>query len=408
MLKSIDVPIGLIVVLLALSMTVTVITQAITAMVNSRGRHLRRGLRDLLQVLDPVFDETKAKAVATRILTHPLVSGSNTPFAADKPLGRRLGNVVHREEFIKLLIGVALDPPPAGAPQGAAGQNANPAGRGQATDDVRDAVNAALQAHGVDPKATLEAIRSVSLQLERSAPELSNMARQSAAILVAAPNDFVAKINSWFDQTMDRTSQRFTASTRAITFVGAFLVAFGLQVDTPSLVNRLAADDALRATFVEHAKEMQAGGAPTQAPQGAPAGTAANTTNGGGASATGQPDPDKARSDADAQKEGEYRAFLAANGIIKLPTNGHWREGFTLAGVFGMLVTALLLSLGAPFWYSALSQLLQLRSVLAGKDDVQRAERQLTTEVATNAAVGTVSTIPPVLRGERGDLAALG
>ena len=40
-----------------------------------------------------------------------------------------------------------------------------------------------------------------------------------------------------------------------------------------------------------------------------------------------------------------------------------------------MLVTALLLSLGAPFWYSALGRLLQLRSVLASKDDKQRSER---------------------------------
>jgi hypothetical protein len=39
-------------------------------------------------------------------------------------------------------------------------------------------------------------------------------------------------------------------------------------------------------------------------------------------------------------------------------------------------MTALLLSLGAPFWYSLLGRLLQLRSVLAVKDDVQRAERQ--------------------------------
>ena len=43
-----------------------------------------------------------------------------------------------------------------------------------------------------------------------------------------------------------------------------------------------------------------------------------------------------------------------------------------------MLVTALLLSLGAPFWYSTLSKLLQLRSVLADKDDQQRSDRQVT------------------------------
>jgi hypothetical protein len=381
MLKSLDILIGLIVVLLALSMAVTVITQAITTIVNSRGRHLRRGLTDLLQLLDPAFDAKRAKEVATRILTYPLVSGSNTPFPGGGRLGRRLGNVVHREEFIKLLIGFALDPRAAGAPQAPGPMR----GQGQPTDDVRDAVNAALQAHGIDPKATLEAIRSVSLQLERSAPELSNMARQNAAILLAAPNDFVAKINSWFDQTMDRTSQRFTASTRVITFVGAFLVAFGLQVDTPSLVNRLAADDALRVAFVEQA-----------------------TANGAGVSAMAKADLDKGRSDPDAQKEREYRAFLAANGIIKLPTWDHLGDGFTFAGIFGMLVTALLLSLGAPFWYNALSQLLQLRSVLAGKDDLQRAERQLATETATSAAGRTVPTVPHALKSERGDLAALG
>ena len=43
---------------------------------------------------------------------------------------------------------------------------------------------------------------------------------------------------------------------------------------------------------------------------------------------------------------------------------------------FGVMITALLLSLGAPFWYGALGKLLQLRSVLAVKDDAQRLERQ--------------------------------
>ena len=53
MLKSLDVLIGLVVVILALSMAVTVVTQSITAILNSRGRHLKRGLQDLLQQLIP-------------------------------------------------------------------------------------------------------------------------------------------------------------------------------------------------------------------------------------------------------------------------------------------------------------------------------------------------------------------
>ena len=294
-LKSLDVVIGLTVVLLALSMAVTVITQAITTVINSRGRHLRRGLTDLLQQLDPALNEKLSKAVATEILTHPLVSGSGAPFTAIGRLigGRRLGNVVHREEFTKLLMAAA-------------------AGQGPASSCRRPpstALTKALANNGVaDPKETLKNIRTMAMQLERSAPEISNMARQNMAILHAAETDLVAKINNWFDQTMDRTSQRFTASTRLITFAGAFLVAFGLQVDTPALVNRFSADDALREAFVEEAqalyrdhKELQQA---EQQGRGLPTPTSSDEVG------------------------AQDRAFLATNGVITLPSTAGWRAGF--------------------------------------------------------------------------------
>jgi hypothetical protein len=361
MLKSLDILIGLTIVLLALSMAVTMITQAVTTVANSRGRHLRRGLVDLLQQLDPALTETMSRAVATGILTHPLVSGSNTPVAAGSPLevvtstidrirrsigGPRLGNVVHREEFTKLLMAFA------------AGQ-----GTGQLESAAKDALMKALKENGVDnPEQRLKDIRQVALRLEKSAPELSHMARQNIAILEAAESDFVAKIHNWFDQTMDRTSQRFTASTRAITFVGAFLVAFGLQVDTPALVNRLAADEKLREQFVTEAKALYADQKAMDevAEQKPPATPTASTA------------PDQE------EMARKYRVFLATNGLITFPSVGQkWIEGYRNVNLFGVLMTALLLSLGAPFWYSLLGRLLQLRSVLAVKDDVQRAERQL-------------------------------
>ena len=336
MLKSLDVLIGLVVVLLALSMAVTVVTQSLTAIFNSRGRHLKRGLRDLLQQLDPALSATISEAIATKVLTHPLVSGSNTPIAGEGTMawlrkmvgGARYGNVIHREEFTKLLI--------------ALGGNEGPV---RLEDTARQALAEALERNGVaDPAKTLAAVRGFAMELEKTSPALANTARQNLAFLHAAPSDLVAKINSWFDQTMDRTSQRFTASTRAITFAGAFVVAFGLQVDTPSLANRLAMDDKMRDTFVQQAQVM-------------------NTSQG--------------------SAETDYRAFLADNGIIRLPSYSGYGKGFgSLSALFGMLVTSLLLSLGAPFWYSVLARLLQLRSTLAFKDDTQRSERQATTPAA--------------------------
>ena len=342
MLKSLDVVIGLTVVLVALSMAVTVITQAVTTVINSRGRHLRRGLTDLLQQLDPALTEKLSKAVATEILTHPLVSGSSAPFSLRRITGgARLGNVVHREEFTKLLMAAA------------AGQ-----GREQLSADAVAALSQALANNGVaDPKETLQKIRSTALQLERSSPQLSNVVRQNIAILQAAESDLVAKINNWFDQTMDRTSQRFTASTRLITFAGAFLVAFGLQVDTPNLVNRFSADEALRDAFVEEAQALYRDHQELQQAE----------QQGRGLPAPTSPD----------EVGRKYRAFLATNGVISLPTTAGWRAGFANTSFFGMLVTALLLSLGAPFWYGALGKLLQLRSALAVKDDAQRLGRQL-------------------------------
>jgi hypothetical protein len=410
-LQTLDVLIGFLVVLLALSMAVTVVTQAITTVLNTRGRHLRRGLVDLLQQLDPTLTAELSKQVATSILSHPLVSGSNTPMAGTTGTGalarlrralggRRLGNVVHREEFTKLLMALA-------------------AGQGTSHLDAaaQQALASALTANGVsNPDEMLKNIRQLALQLERSSPELSNIARQNLAILHAAESDLVAKVNNWFDQTMDRTSQRFTASTRAITFVGAFVVAFALQVDTPALVNRLAADDQLRRQLVDYAQKVyetertialeRVKTADTQ-PSGATLQTAAVAQTSASAGSAGSSQPLLTPEQEMAQR---YRALLSTTGIITLPSAGlkEWWDGFQHVSFYGMLLTALLLSLGAPFWYNVLGRLLQLRSVLAAKDDAQRAERQFSETNSGSAAGAATKTSPALLVGERGDLNAIG
>src|SRR5688572_133478 len=150
-------------------MAVTVVTQTFTTIVNSRGRHLRRGLVDLLQQLDPQLNAALSKKVATGILSHPLVSGSNTLMSATGGTGTlaallnglrrlmggpRLGNVVHREEFTKLLMGLAAVA--AGALQHRAAESRHPArGRkrpcGQDQQLVRSDDGSHLSTvHGVD------------------------------------------------------------------------------------------------------------------------------------------------------------------------------------------------------------------------------------------------------------------
>src|SRR5262245_29553445 len=340
MLKSIDVLIGLTVIMLALSMAVTVITQFVTTVINSRGRYLRRGLVDLLGQIDPALTEKAASTVATAVLTNPLVNAT----------GRRLGSVVHREELTKLLMHLATDD-----------------AKDQLGDAAREALKSALKNNGIeDPEATLRKIRTAALQLESASPQLAASVRHNLAVLQEAESDLVAKINGWFDQTMDRVAQRFTAHTRAITFLGAVLVAGSLQVDAMLLVNRLSADEKLRDAFAAQARDRAVQKAATQTASAAPEPS----------STGGEPTPPPSKTEGE-KIDREYLAFLADNGLITVPRSfAEWMRHWNDVSWVGVAITALFLSLGAPFWYNALSRLLLLRSVLAEKDDQQRARRQ--------------------------------
>lgn len=364
MWKSIDILIGVSVVMLAVSMSVTLITHIVTTLANSRGRHLLRGLTDILQQLDPALRKGIAETISRQALTHPLVSD----------VSRRLGTVIHREEFTKILLDFAAD----NGPQ-------------KLEEDARDALVGAMQNNGLkDPKATLENIRALAVKLEQSNPELANAARLNLAILHEAGSQFVAKINGWFDQTIDRVSSRFTASTRIITCTVALLMAFAVQLDTIALLNRLWTDPSLRQELVKEARAME-------------------TT----------PPNDKPQSQTDAV--GKVDAALGTTGLISRP-KWEWYKassairypvwpGFTFQKLLGVLLSAALLSLGAPFWYNVLKTSLRLRSSIAEKDDSQREERQTTQQPppqADAASQGATTAARGALAGEQGDVGAVG
>ena len=313
MLKSIDVLIGLSVVMLVASMAVTVMIGFVTYILNTRGRNLKQGISDLLCLINPEFTKQAAGKIAEAVLTHPLIRDGE----------KRMGTVVHRDELTKLLMELAAGVGPT-----------------KLDPDTQASLLKTLQDHGIaDPAETLSHIRTASLKLEKSSPELSNMARSNLAILNEAETHFVAKINTWFDQTMDRVSQRFTLNTRTITFICGLLLAIALQLDSIAIVNRISMDDALRNSLVDQAK------------------TQANNAAG-------------------------LYEFLSNDGMITIPQYpGDFAKFTDLRHLTGILFTTLLLSLGAPFWYGALQQLLQLRSKVAQEDDDQRKSRQTSQEL---------------------------
>ena len=310
MLKSLDILLGIAVVMLVASMAVTVLTQIWTTLFNTRGVHLRDGLASLLRQLHSSLTPADAQAIAAHVLTHPLIRDST----------KCLGSIIHRDELTRLLL------------ETAAGE-----GNHQLTEVAKQALLRALQENGVsDPAETLAAIRNAALALEAASPHLAAAARQDLAILKVSAGEFTAKINGWFDRTVDRVSARFTATTRKISLASAALVVLTIQMDAVGLVNRLASDDTLRAALVQKAYGQQ-------------------QLNG--------MDP-------------HQLLLLASRDLFAgVASPAEWWAQWRMASVPGLLISVLLLSLGAPFWFETLKNLLRLRTAIAGREEAQRAQR---------------------------------
>ncbi|AEJ03038.1 hypothetical protein Nit79A3_3307 [Nitrosomonas sp. Is79A3] len=356
MFKSIDILIGLSVIMLVASMAVTMITQAIIAVSGSRGRNLLAGLVGMIEQLDPGFSKRHAQEIVKMILTHQAVNGG-TSFGIV-----RYGDVIHREELTKILLELASK---AETPDQKITKIQQQALR---------ALKNTMAANGiVNPEQTLDNVRLFALQLEKSSPEMASNVRHNIALMRYAPSQFLAKINSRFDSIIDRVSDRFTFNARILAFLSATLVAVALQLDTIMLVNRLAMDESTRTAIVQAAiDEVQSKENNNLA------------ENPSGQSAATAPESVKVL----------YRS-LANEGILVVPKIGEWSDSWKNVNPAGVFLSILLLSLGAPFWYGALGKLLQLRSLLARKDDVERVLRQSTQE-AGKSATPVAQSMPPM------------
>ena len=321
MLRTLDILIGATVVLLLFSMAVTVITQAFTSFFDKRGKHLLAGLAGLLQQMGIASADT-ANKIAEAVLKHPAIARAEG----------KLASVVHRSELTKLLMDLA-------------------SGKGAATlaGDTQTALQQMLKQNGVeDPGQVLGNIRKTVLQLESANPEMAAYVREDMAILKECSTDYVAKIHSWFDQTMDRVSQAFTRHAHRVTIAAAFIVVVVLQFDIIAVDDRLSIDDQFRSAVVSSAAKSLSDSA--------------------------------AQASTNAYKidTHSYYNLLSAAGLVTLPTNSDWFTQLKDPRKYpGMLIAVLLISLGAPFWYNILKDLIGLRSTLASTDDQQRTQRQL-------------------------------
>ena len=354
-------------IILLLSILVTALVQFAQAALQLRARNLRRGLADLFRQFEAAQREDGAAtgdegrtparylALANEVLNAPRIA----------LMDRAAGSGGGLQRLFRSLTGPSVS--------------------------------------WVDPAKLPEAIEAVMAKWEGTAAAAQGETRAQAEALTEA-----------FKDSYPLLQRRFQLRIRHLTFAIAFLVAFAFQLSTPQLLGELREDAERRAAVAAGADRLLAsadlrrldpGAVATEALQALQAEYPEQSARIGQARSIGGTRPalvaELALALGDAPERdqilGRYEGLLDSLVQARLETARDqargarnqlaeqgvflWPEGrafyFTAGRVglgslridalLGVLVTAILLSLGAPFWYEMLRNLVNLRDTLSGK-----------------------------------------
>jgi hypothetical protein len=393
-LEHLDTIIAFVVIITGVSLLITTLTQMVSALLALRGSNLRWGIQTLLS-LDPEL-VAHAKTISEKILHHPLISDSSlSRFDLGVIKRWKLASAIHKDELLEI---VRLLARPTAAEKAGAPAAAWKKSLAQSLQNLdREAAENLLLAEPEIKKALSGDPAAAELVLSK---------------MRAGTEQVAARIHRWFDSTMDRVSQRFTLHTRIWTVFFSVFVAFGLQLDAFKILTQLSSDAELRSRLVASADSLlrkadeiliSSTNGPSIVYVQAMEQLISSHTNelknlpkpsGFASVAEGQQwlrAQLKATNDTAADKWAEAYATLvpqaslrtAADNLHSLVTDklkfqlipnpypdpfySYWFSSGL--HVWGILASAALLSLGAPFWFNMLKTLTNLRPVLANKTE---------------------------------------
>jgi hypothetical protein len=245
MLGYLDTLIGFAVVMLVISLLITILTQVVSALINHRGSNLKWGLKTLLANIDSTkLPNLAAKAdiVAQAVLTHCLVSDSW--FSGNK-VAQKLGKIPPIGAlFRRFQLATAIRP----AEFTAILQHLS-------NNTFADDQKLAADIRKLLGVGDLSAIPAVAAARERAAAiaiddakALENQAKQAA--------EAADRLQAWFGSMMDRVSQKFAMYMRIWTVAFACCFAFGLGLNTLTLITDLYSNSALRNSLAAAADQV--------------------------------------------------------------------------------------------------------------------------------------------------------
>lgn len=159
-------------------------------------------------------------------------------------------------------------------------------------------------------------------------------------------DNFQVLLEDWFNQSMDRVKGWYKKRITAITFFVGFCVAVSFNLNTIDIVKTLQNDTAKREALM-----VQVDAYVEKNPE--------STT-------------------IDSLKTSAMTTFTGINDVLGSDKPRFDKDGCMALSFLGWLITALAISLGAPFWFDLLNKLINLRTSLKNKNETKENAESVT------------------------------
>jgi len=341
MLELLDIAIGFATVMLAVSLIIMALTQAISSVLALRGVKLRRGLEELIKQTAPSI-AIKATDLSEQILKHPLVSDTATVI----PGRWKWASVIKKEEILPVLD--SLLKLPVNQPEGFKGV----------------------------PQAERDALIAWFDSFMTRVSQWFVMNTRWVTIVLALVLSFSMHLDSVL------VLKQLTEDTETRAKVVA--MSSSLLEQTPESVRGVETSyaDTLKDLVQSNTAKFKDGTTVASSPM---VTTRSGATKWIGANAKSPADTndlvktynesvDRKLSEAidkSIDRAKTLEGNLTSAGISLYPTGHSYQDWFAVdsSHFWGMVASVLFLSLGAPFWFNLLKSMTSLKSVVATKDE---------------------------------------
>ncbi|MGC2236844.1 MAG: hypothetical protein WA584_11835 [Pyrinomonadaceae bacterium] len=359
-----DVVIGMVFIYLLLSLVCSTINEIIEAFANKRAEFLLQGVKDLL-------NDSDGTGLTAKLYEHPLVAALIQKRHSPKPLNP---SYIPARNFALALMDIVSE---AGKDKKSGSAGATPTRALPASIVVNTAPASTKTAVASPPAITspLEGFRETVANFD------NEDIRKALLPLIDAAGSDAAKarenIENWFNSGMDKVSGWYKRRSQIIILIIGFIVAIFLNADSISISNQLWHDKPLRDSLVAASEEAVKNN-PTETNTVVAASESVQTSCKGKEKKGICSDEclknvnlPECRLDKNLKRIESLGVPIGWSGspLLSGPDGDLWGWLWSwIMKLFGLVITAFALSLGAPFWFDLLNKFVVIRSTVKPRE----------------------------------------